>query len=151
MLEKKLNSIIRNVLDFPTKGIMFKDITPIFHDAKVCTEIVDEFARRMQGKEIDAIVGVESRGFFFGFLLANRLQIPFVPVRKAGKLPYTTDRFEYSLEYGTAKIEMHTDAISPGWNVMIHDALLATGGTACAAAELVQKQKGIVSCYSFLV
>lgn len=151
MLADRLDKAIRNVPDFPKPGILFKDITPIFLDPVLCHDITREFAEKVKGRGIDAIVGIESRGFFFGFGLAQKLNIPFVPIRKAGKLPYKTDSFEYSLEYGTAKIEMHVDAIKAGWKVMIHDDLLATGGTAAAAAELVKKQNGIVDCYSFIV
>jgi adenine phosphoribosyltransferase len=150
-LIEKLNQPIRDVPNFPKEGIMFKDITPILKDAKLCDEIVDEFALRVKAFKIDAIVGIESRGFFFGFMLANKLNVPFIPLRKAGKLPYATDSYEYNLEYGTAKIEIHKDAIEEGWNVMIHDDLLATGGTAIAAAELVKKQKGKIACFTFLV
>lgn len=151
MLAVKLESIIRDVPDFPKPGILFKDITPIFENAALCSEIVDKYISVLNGIRLDAIVGVESRGFFFGFLLANKLGIPFIPVRKSGKLPYKTISAEYALEYGTAKIEMHIDAIKPGWNVLIHDDLLATGGTACAAADLVLQQRGKIAGFAFLV
>ena len=151
MLSEKLNNIIRDVPDFPKPGILFKDITPIFHNAELCHEITNALSEVALKRKIDAIAGIESRGFFFGFTVAQKLNIPFVPIRKAGKLPYKTDSCEYNLEYGTAKIEMHIDAIKAGWKVMIHDDLLATGGTVNAATELVKKQKGIVDCYSFLV
>lgn len=107
--------------------------------------------KRLQGIKIDAIAGIESRGFLFGFLLAQKLRVPFIPVRKAGKLPYQTIAYTYNLEYGTATIEVHTDALKPGDNVLIHDDLLATGGTAIAAAELVKQLGGIVAGYSFIV
>lgn len=151
MLEEKIKSVIRDVPDFPKPGILFKDITPILHDHKLCSEIVDAFAEKLSGKKLDAIVGIESRGFLFGFALANKLQIPFILVRKAGKLPYKKIAFEYSLEYGTAKVEMHQDEIKKGWNVLIHDDLLATGGTAEAAAKLIQMQGGNVAGFAFLV
>lgn len=151
MLTEKLKNAIRDVKDFPKPGIVFKDITPIFLDAELCTQITDEIVRQLSNSKIDAIAGVESRGFFFGFLAANKMGIPFIPIRKAGKLPYKTHCVEYALEYGTAKIEMHTDAIKPGWKVAIHDDLLATGGTANAAAQLITQQGGIVDCYSFVV
>ena len=151
MLSEKLHKIIRDVPDFPKPGILFKDITPIFNNAELCHEITNALSEEAQKRKIDAIVGIESRGFFFGFTTAQKLDIPFIPIRKAGKLPYKTDSCEYNLEYGTAKIEMHTDAIQPGWKIMIHDDLLATGGTVNAASELVKKQKGMVDCYSFLV
>lgn len=151
MLEEKIKSVIRDVPDFPKPGILFKDITPILHDHKLCSEIVDAFAEKLSVNKPDAIVGIESRGFLFGFALANKLQIPFILVRKAGKLPYKKIAFEYSLEYGTAKVEMHQDEIKKGWNVLIHDDLLATGGTAEAAAKLIQMQGGNVAGFAFLV
>ena len=151
MLETRIKQTIRDIPDFPKEGILFKDITPILHDSDLCKDITDELVNEIKKKQVDAIVGIESRGFFFGLLMAQKLKVPFIPVRKSGKLPYDTVEHEYTLEYGTAKIEMHIDAIQPGWNVQIHDDLLATGGTAGAAAELIQKQDGIVSGFSFLV
>jgi adenine phosphoribosyltransferase len=151
MLEQKLKATIRDVQDFPKPGILFKDITPLFHNQQLCNEIIEEFANRVAGKNINAIVGVESRGFLFGFALANKLNIPFILVRKAGKLPYKTISYEYDLEYGSAKVEMQVDEIKPGWNVLIHDDLLATGGTAEAAAKLVQMQGGNVGGFAFVV
>lgn len=150
MLEQKLISVIRDVPDFPKPGILFKDITPILHDPKLCNEIVDAFAEKINGK-IDAIVGIESRGFLFGFALANKLNVPFVLIRKAGKLPYKKVAYEYDLEYGSAKVEMQVDEIKKGWNVLVHDDLLATGGTAEAAAKLIQMQGGNVAGFAFLV
>lgn len=149
-LTHQITSAIRNVPDFPKPGIMFKDITPLFEDQKLCNDVVDAFIAALPSKP-DAVVGIESRGFLFGFLLANRLHVPFILVRKAGKLPYKTISHEYALEYGTAKIEMHTDSIRKGWNVVIHDDLLATGGTAQAAAHLVQQQGATVSAFTFVV
>jgi adenine phosphoribosyltransferase len=151
MIEQKIKSVIRDVPDFPKPGILFKDITPILHDQELCTEIVNAFSEILSGQIIVAIVGIESRGFLFGFALANKLNVPFVLVRKAGKLPYKKIAFEYSLEYGTAKVEMHEDEIREGWNVLIHDDLLATGGTAEAAAKLIQMQGGNVAGFAFLV
>lgn len=130
---------------------MFKDITPLLQDPKIGHLIVDEFARQLEGRNIDAIAGIESRGFLFGYALALKMGIPFVPIRKSGKLPWRTVGIDYALEYGTARIEMHADAITPGMNVMIHDDLLATGGTAAAAAQLVQSQKGNITAFSFVV
>lgn len=150
MLTEKIKTAIRDVKDFPKPGIVFKDITPIFHDQALCREITEEFASRLEG-QIDAVVGIESRGFLFGMLLAHRLHVPFVLVRKSGKLPYEVISHEYALEYGTSKIEMHTDSIKQGWRVLVHDDLLATGGTAGAAASLVQKQKAEVAGFAFLV
>lgn len=151
MIEQRLKEAIRDVADFPKPGIMFKDITPILNDNTLCDDIVDETVKRLQGIKIDAVAGIESRGFLFGFLLAQKLRVPFIPVRKAGKLPYQTIAYTYNLEYGTATIEVHTDALKPGDNVLIHDDLLATGGTAIAAAELVKQLGGIVAGYSFIV
>lgn len=151
MLEQKIKAAIRDVPDFPKTGILFKDITPILHDQKLCNDVLDVLLESCADKKIDALVGIESRGFLFGFALANKLNIPFILVRKAGKLPYKTICHEYDLEYGTAKVEMQVDEIKSGWNVLIHDDLLATGGTAEAAAKLVQMQKGNVAGFAFIV
>lgn len=149
-IEQAIKQALRDVPDFPKPGIIFKDITPIFYDQKLCTRIVDEFIAHFD-KKPDAIVGIESRGFLFGFLVANKLGIPFVLVRKAGKLPYKTVSLEYDLEYGTSKIEMHEDALQKEWNVIIHDDLLATGGTADAAANLVKKLGANVLGFNFVI
>lgn len=151
MLEEKIKSVIRDVPNFPKPGILFKDITPILHDQQLCTQITNAFVEKLSSQKIDAIVGIESRGFLFGFALANRLNIPFILVRKAGKLPYKKISHEYTLEYGSAKVEMHEEEIQPGWNVLIHDDLLATGGTAEAAAMLIRMQGGKVAGFAFLV
>jgi adenine phosphoribosyltransferase len=151
MLTEKIKSVIRDVPDFPKAGILFKDITPILHDPQLCTAIVDDFVAKLSGQKIDAVVGIESRGFLFGFALANKLNVPFILVRKAGKLPYKKISFEYTLEYGTATVEMHEEEIQKGWNVLIHDDLLATGGTAEAAANLIEMQGGKVAGFAFLV
>jgi adenine phosphoribosyltransferase len=151
MLEQKIKNALRDVPDFPKKGILFKDITPVFQNQQLCTEILEEFTKSIAHKKIDAIVGIESRGFLLGFALANKLNIPFVMARKAGKLPYKTISYEYELEYGSAKIEMHVDDIKSGWNVLIHDDLLATGGTSEAVAELIQMQHGKVAGFAFLI
>lgn len=149
-LVDQIKKTIRDVPDFPKKGIMFKDISPILESQVLCSQIVDGFIKELDHKP-DAIVGIESRGFLFGVLLANKLNVPFVMVRKAGKLPYKTISCSYGLEYGTACIEMHIDALKKDWNVMIHDDLLATGGTAEAAAQLVKQQGAKVSSFSFVV
>lgn len=149
-LVEQIKKTIRDVADFPKPGIMFKDITPILENQDLCSKIVDGFINELKQKP-DAIVGVESRGFLFGVLLANKLNVPFIMVRKAGKLPYKTIRYQYALEYGTAIVEMHEDALKKNWNVMIHDDLLATGGTAEAAAHLVKQQGASVSSFSFVV
>lgn len=146
-----IRNAIRLVPDFPKQGILFKDITPLLHDPKIGKLIVDEFALRFEREQIDAIAGIESRGFLFGYALALKMGVPFVPIRKSGKLPWKTVGIDYDLEYGTARIEMHEDAIDAGMNVMIHDDLLATGGTAAAAAQLIQSQKATVTAFSFVV
>lgn len=150
-LTENIKKVIRDVPDFPKPGILFKDITPLLYDQKLCTAMVDEFIVSLAEKKIDAIVGIESRGFLLGMLLANKLNVPFVLARKAGKLPYKTLSQEYSLEYGTAKIEMHIDCIKAGWNVLIHDDLLATGGTAEATALLIKQFGASVAGYNFIV
>lgn len=151
MVQDKLKATIRDVANFPKEGIIFKDITPVLADAKLCSEIVDELVEVYKDQQLDAIAGIESRGFFFGFLLANRLGIPFIPIRKAGKLPFKTVSVEYSLEYGTAKIEMNIDAVTNGMRVLVHDDLLATGGTAAAAAELIRRQGGLIAGFGFII
>ena len=151
MIEERIKAAIRDIPDFPKPGIIFKDITPILKDPELCKAIVEDFAEKLAGTKIDVIAGVESRGFLFGLMLAVRLGVPFVPVRKAGKLPHTVKQKVYELEYGTATIEMHIDAIEPGAHVLIHDDLLATGGTVTAASELIQELGGIVSGFTFVV
>lgn len=151
MLETRVKQAIRDVPDFPKPGILFKDITPILLDHELSVDIAEDMAKSVSTWNVDAIVGVESRGFFFGMMMAQVLKVPFIPVRKAGKLPYDTVWHEYDFEYGSAKVEMHVDVIEDGWNVLVHDDLLATGGTACAAAELIKKQKGTVAGFAFLV
>lgn len=151
MLQERLKKAVRNIPDFPKPGILFKDITPILQDPDLCRDIIEEFKNRFANNQIDAIAGVESRGFLFGTMLAQAMNVPFIIIRKAGKLPYKTISFEYNLEYGTAKMEMHVDAIQPGWNVLVHDDLLATGGTAAASAELIKMQNAKVIGFAFLV
>jgi adenine phosphoribosyltransferase len=149
-LKEKIDQSIRNVPDFPKPGILFKDITPILENAELSKEIVDKFAEDWKGK-IDAIAGVESRGFLFGFPLAMKLGIPFILIRKKGKLPYETVSYSYDLEYGSAEIEMHVNTVTKGMNVLVHDDLLATGGTAAAASELIKLEGGTIAGFSFLV
>jgi adenine phosphoribosyltransferase len=151
MIEQQIKSAVRDIPDFPKPGIIFKDITPILKDPQLCDKIIDAFVEKLQGMEIDVIAGVESRGFLFGLTLATKLGVPFIPVRKAGKLPYTIKQKAYKLEYGTATIEMHTDAFEPGQRILLHDDLLATGGTVTAASELIQEMGGIVAGFSFVV
>ncbi|HWA33044.1 MAG TPA: adenine phosphoribosyltransferase [Cyclobacteriaceae bacterium] len=150
-LSDKLKSLLRDVPDFPKPGVLFKDITPLLANPETRTEVVDAIANHFLPLKPDALAAVEARGFIFGMLIADRLGIPFVPVRKAGKLPFRKVRQEYSLEYGKAEIEMHEDAVLKGAKVIIHDDLLATGGTAGAAGKLIQHLGGIVAGYSFLI
>ena len=151
MLVETIKKVIRDVPDFPKPGIIFKDITPILLDAELTRNVVEELKKQVESLSLDAIVGIESRGFWFGIMLANQLNIPFIPIRKKGKLPYKTVSYSYDLEYGSAEIEMHEDAIKKGWNVLIHDDLLATGGTAQASAELIKMQGGTVAGFNFMV
>jgi adenine phosphoribosyltransferase len=147
----KVKSVIRDVPDFPKPGILFKDITPVLADTTLVHEIVQALVNDFKPGGYDAIVGIESRGFIFGSLLAYELEIPFIPVRKAGKLPFHTLSESYDLEYGQATIEIHKDALKPGSRVLIHDDLLATGGTAAAAARLVHKLGAEATDFSFLI
>jgi adenine phosphoribosyltransferase len=149
-LTERIATTIRDVPNFPKEGIMFKDITPLMKDAALSKDMVMELANKWKGK-VDAIAGVESRGFLYGFPLAMELNIPFLLIRKKGKLPYQTVSYKYELEYGSAEIEMHTDCVTKGLRVLIHDDLLATGGTAEASAQLIKSQEGVVAGFSFLV
>src|SRR3989440_6284458 len=135
---EKLRTGIRDVPDFPKKGIVFKDITPLLSDHALFRASIDLFLERCRGKEIDKIVGIDARGFLFGSAVAYELDLGFVPIRKRGKLPYRTDTAKYSLEYGEAEMEMHTDALRNGERVVLVDDLLATGGTSAAAAALIR-------------
>lgn len=149
-LAEQVKETVRDIPNFPKEGIIFKDITPILQNPVLCNDIVEHIIHQFKDTKIDAIACIESRGFLFGPLIAQKLSIPFIPIRKKGKLPYKTISYKYDLEYGSAEIEMHEDAIQKGWNVLIHDDLLATGGTAAAAAELVQ-HTGNVAGFSFLI
>lgn len=151
MIESKLKAAIRDIPDFPKPGILFKDITPILKDAELCNAIVDAFAAQLQGVDIDVIAGIESRGFLFGLMLANKLNVPFVPIRKQGKLPFKKIQQPCELEYGSAILELHEDAIIPGQKVLIHDDLLATGGTVNAATRLIQQLEGTIAGYAFVI
>ena len=144
-------SLIRDVPDFPTEGIMFKDITPLLDDAEAFRWAADEIAERFRGTPADRVVGVEARGFILGAAVAYRLGLGFVPVRKPGKLPYDTQSVNYELEYGTASLEAHTDAFAPGQRALIVDDVLATGGTAAAAVKLVNAGGAEVAGVGFLI
>src|SRR5437870_12944798 len=135
---EKLRAGVRDVADFPRKGILFKDITPILSDPALFRASIDLFLERCRGRKIDKIVGIDARGFLFGSAVAYELGVGFVPIRKRGKLPYRTDTAKYSLEYGEAEMEMHTDAAGKGERVVLVDDLLATGGTSAAAAALIR-------------
>lgn len=150
-LEEKIMNAIRDVVDFPKEGIVFKDITPIMMDPTLSNEIVDALYEQYKDQGIDIVAGIESRGFLFGYPLAMKLGLPFVLIRKKGKLPYDKISYDYDLEYGSATIEMHTDAIGNKQRVLIHDDLLATGGSANAAGQLIEKSGGEVAAFNFLV
>jgi adenine phosphoribosyltransferase len=147
----ELKQAIRDVPDFPIKGIMFKDITPVLQDGKLFRMAVDAIANRHTGKKIDAIVGIDARGFIFAGAVAYKLGVGLVPVRKKGKLPYKTVVTSYTLEYGSESSEMHIDSVKKGDNVLIVDDLLATGGTAMAAATLVTQLGATITEIDFLI
>jgi adenine phosphoribosyltransferase len=150
MLEE-LRVAVRDVSDFPKKGIVFKDITPVLSDPVLFRASIDLFLERCRGRNIDKIVGIDARGFLFGSAVAYELGLGFVPIRKRGKLPYQTDTAKYSLEYGEAEIEMHIDAVTAGERVVLVDDLLATGGTSAAAAVLIRKAGGDLLEAQFLI
>ena len=149
--EIDLKKYIRDIPDFPQKGIIFKDITPLLAHPDALKFVIDSFEEMYSTQKLDTILGIESRGFLFGAPLAYKLGVPFAPVRKKGKLPSKTVAVEYSLEYGTSVVEMHEDSVLPGKRVLIVDDLLATGGTAAAAAHLVEKLGGKVIGLAFLI
>lgn len=145
MAPLNLKDYIRDIPDFPTPGILFRDITPLLKDTRAFRSTIDMFAERYTDAHLDAIAGIESRGFIFAAPLSYRLGIPFVPIRKSGKLPYDTHTVEYQLEYGSDAVEVHIDAISQGGKVLIVDDLLATGGTIAASAKLIEHAGGDVA------
>jgi len=151
MIEQQIKAAIRDIPDFPKPGIVFKDITPILKDPVLCDNILEAFIQKLKHTRVDVVAGVESRGFLFGLSLACKLGVPFIPVRKAGKLPYTIRQKAYKLEYGEAVIEMHIDAFEPGQHILIHDDLLATGGTVAAASELIYEMGGTIAGFAFIV
>jgi adenine phosphoribosyltransferase len=146
-----VKSFIRDVPDFPKAGILFKDITPMLADPRAFHIVLDSLAERFIGEHIDAVVGIDARGFIFGGALAARLNASFVPARKPGKLPAAVDRIAYKTEYSVAELEMHKDSIQEESHCIVVDDLLATGGTAKAAAELVRRQGGYVVGYTFVL
>ena len=150
-MSEDLKKYIRSIKDFPKKGIMFRDITTLLKEPEAINETLDQLLSLCEGLKIDKVVGIESRGFIFGSLLAHKLGVGFIPARKPGKLPAETESATYKLEYGEDKIEMHKDAINPGDKVLLHDDLLATGGTAEAVIKLIEKLGGEVVQISFLI
>jgi adenine phosphoribosyltransferase len=148
---EKLRAAVRDVPDFPKAGVVFKDITPVLNDPVLFRASIDLFLERCRGRNIDKIVGIDARGFLFGSAVAYELGVGFVPIRKHGKLPYRTETAKYSLEYGEAEIEMHTDGVTPGEHVVLVDDLLATGGTSAAAAVLIRKAGGHLLEAQFLI
>lgn len=150
-MAKKLEQYVREIPDFPQKGIIFRDITTVLQDAQGLRLSIDTLQKQLEGVDFDIVVGPESRGFIFGMPIAYNLNKAFVPVRKKGKLPYKTVSMEYQLEYGSAVIEIHADAIKPGQKVVIVDDLVATGGTTKAIAKLIEKLGGEVVKMCFLI
>ena len=146
-----LRSLVREIPDWPTPGVTFRDITPLLADAPAFKRCIDELADRFAGEQVDAVVGIESRGFIVAAPIAYRLGASFVPVRKAGKLPWAVAREEYELEYGRDKLEIHRDAIHPDARVLVIDDVLATGGTAVATARLVEALGGSVVGIGLLI
>lgn len=147
----EIESAIRNIPDFPKPGIQFKDITPVLADARLFSGSIELLTQRFKPGDVDAVVGIDARGFIFAAAAATRLHAGFVPVRKKGKLPYKTHEQDYALEYGSATIAIHVDALKSGSRVLLVDDLLATGGTAAAAAALVQKLGATILEIEFLI
>lgn len=146
-----LKALVRSIPDFPKEGILFRDITPLIGDADGFEALIEKMAETLREADVDAVVGPEARGFIFGAALAHALHAGFVPARKPGKLPYQTIAYEYALEYGTDRLEIHADAIKPGQRIAIVDDLLATGGTALACAKLAEKAGGVVVGCTFAI
>ncbi|MGH9628773.1 MAG: adenine phosphoribosyltransferase [Bryobacteraceae bacterium] len=147
----ELKQLIREVPDFPKPGILFYDITTLLKDARGLRTVIDAYGTRYNGKQIDVVVGIEARGYFFAPAVALALGTGFVPVRKPKKLPCDVEFWEYELEYGTDRLEIHRDAITPGQQVLIVDDVLATGGTAAASARLVEKLGGHIAGFGFVI
>ena len=147
----ELDSFIRHIPGFPKEGILFHDITPLLKDADALRYAVDRLADYGRSRRVDLVLGAEARGFILGAALAYALGVGFAAARKPGKLPWKVTRCEYDLEYGTDALEMHADAIKPGQRVLIHDDLLATGGTARAKVQLVEEAGGIVAGLAFII
>ena len=147
----ELDNAIRDIADFPKPGIVFKDLTPVLLDVHLMRKIIDSSAAKWSDMNIDYVAGIESRGYWFGIAIADKLNVPFIPIRKKGKLPGDKVEISYALEYGEASIEMHKGHLKAGSRVLIHDDLLATGGTAEAAVKLVESEGGLVAGFHFIV
>ena len=150
-LEILLKRNLRVIPNFPKKGIMFQDIFSLIEKPELLKKIINEISKIVKKEKITKIIGIDARGFIFGSIVSNNNNIPFVPIRKKGKLPYEVVSYRYDLEYGSAEVEIHVDAIQKGWNVLVHDDLLATGGTASASAELIKKLGGEVCGFAFVI
>lgn len=150
-MAQELADTIRNVKDFPKPGIVFRDITTLLKDQGAFKKTGEELLRFAKNVKVDKVAGIESRGFIFGAYLAEKLGVGFIPLRKPGKLPAETIKEEYELEYGSDAIEIHKDAITPGEKILLHDDLLATGGTAEAACKLIEKAGGEIAQISFII
>ena len=146
----RAEALLRDVPDFPKKGILFRDVTPLLADGPALKAVIDALAAQWRGK-VDVIAGMESRGFIFGAGLALALGIGFIPIRKSGKLPYKTESVRYGLEYGQDTLEVHVDAVEPGERVLVCDDLIATGGTAAATAQLIERIGGQVAGFAFVI
>jgi len=150
-MEEALRNKIRNIPDYPKKGIIFRDITPLLKDGNAFMTVISEMAAPFRESHIDYVAGIEARGFILGGALAKELGAGFIPIRKKGKLPYRTISADYDLEYGKATIEVHEDSVEKGSTVLIVDDLLATGGTAKAAADLMKRLGANIAGFAFLV
>ncbi|MDG1849225.1 MAG: adenine phosphoribosyltransferase [Flavobacteriales bacterium] len=150
-MEERLKCVIRDFPDYPHPGIVFKDISPVLKDVKLYGDVIDAFVSQIRELDVDAIVGIESRGFWFGPTIAHQLRVPFIPIRKKGKLPGDTYSYVYDLEYGSSEIEMQMGCLPKGSRVLIHDDLLATGGTAKAATHLIDLAGAKTVGFAFLV
>jgi adenine phosphoribosyltransferase len=150
-LEVDLASLVRDIPDFPTPGVVFKDLTPLFAEHAAFAAVVDRLSAAFAGRDVDRVLGVEARGFIVGAPVAYRFGAGFTPVRKAGKLPWQVEQEEYALEYGTDLLEIHRDAVAPGERVLVIDDVLATGGTAAATARLVEKLGAEVVGLGFVI
>ncbi len=149
--EDEFKRYIRDIHDFPKKGVIFRDITNLLKNGEAFQKAVDRIAFRFSQEEIDVVCSVEARGFILGAAIAYKLEAGFVPIRKKGKLPWNTHQESYDLEYGEDELEIHTDAINPGNHILLVDDVIATGGTAKAAVDLIRKMKGKLVCAAFLI